>query len=151
MRISELLPILQMAIGPVILISGVGLLLLSMTNRYARVIDRARQLADARRESPNAPSRHLAEQLGILARRARLVRASITLATLSVLLAALLIITLFLTALFHLEAALLIVVLFTACMMALIASLAAFIRDFNVSLAALDLEIEAGDKPGERR
>ncbi len=33
MHVTDLVPILQMAIGPVILISGVGLLLLSMTNR----------------------------------------------------------------------------------------------------------------------
>ncbi|MGE4183167.1 MAG: DUF2721 domain-containing protein, partial [Limisphaerales bacterium] len=33
MRINDLLPILQAAVGPVILISGVGLLILSMTNR----------------------------------------------------------------------------------------------------------------------
>jgi hypothetical protein len=42
--LTELIPVLQMAIGPVILISGVGLLLLSMTNRLGRVIDRARLL-----------------------------------------------------------------------------------------------------------
>jgi hypothetical protein len=36
--------VLQTAIGPVILISGVGLLLFSMTNRSGRVIDRARLL-----------------------------------------------------------------------------------------------------------
>ena len=39
MRLTDLVPILQMAIGPVILISGVGLLLLSMTNRLGRAID----------------------------------------------------------------------------------------------------------------
>ena len=42
--LTELIPILQIAIGPVILISGVGLLLLSMTNRLGRAIDRARIL-----------------------------------------------------------------------------------------------------------
>ncbi len=42
--IKELIPVLQVAIGPVILISGVGLLLLSMTNRLSRVIERARNL-----------------------------------------------------------------------------------------------------------
>lgn len=30
--LTQLIPVLQLAIGPVILISGVGLLLLSMTN-----------------------------------------------------------------------------------------------------------------------
>ena len=39
---ADLLPILQTAIGPVILVSGVGLLILSMTNRLGRAIDRAR-------------------------------------------------------------------------------------------------------------
>jgi hypothetical protein len=37
----ELIPVLQVAIGPVILISGVGLLLLTLTNRFGRAVDRA--------------------------------------------------------------------------------------------------------------
>ena len=36
----DIASILQLAICPVILISGVGLLLLTMTNRFGRVIDR---------------------------------------------------------------------------------------------------------------
>ena len=43
-RLSELVPVLQTAVGPVILISGVGLLLLSLTNRFGRAVDRTRQL-----------------------------------------------------------------------------------------------------------
>lgn len=42
--VAELVPVLQVSIGPVILISGVGLLILSMTNRLGRVIDRGRIL-----------------------------------------------------------------------------------------------------------
>jgi hypothetical protein len=37
--------ILTASIAPVIVISGVGLLLLSISNRYGRAIDRARLLA----------------------------------------------------------------------------------------------------------
>ena len=37
--LHELIPVLQVAIGPVILISGVGLLLLTLTNRFGRIID----------------------------------------------------------------------------------------------------------------
>lgn len=143
MRINELVPILQMAIGPVILISGVGLLLLSMTNRLGRVIDRSRQLADALRNAPLGQQARLSSQLNILARRARLVRLAIILSSLSVLLASLLIITLFLSALLRLEAAHLIVLLFIACMTSLIGSLIVFIRDINLSLVALNLEVGA--------
>ncbi len=52
--LNEIVPVLQVAIGPVILISGVGLLLLTMTNRLGRAIDRARQL---KAELRNAPRR----------------------------------------------------------------------------------------------
>ncbi|MGA2605707.1 MAG: DUF2721 domain-containing protein, partial [Verrucomicrobiia bacterium] len=54
LSVAELIPVLQTAVGPTILISGVGLLLLTMTNRLARTIDRARatarELADASEE-----------------------------------------------------------------------------------------------------
>ena len=66
------------------------------------------------------------------------------------LLAALLIIVLFLAALFRVEVGLLIVAVFVACLASLIGSLAVFIRDINVSLAALDLEI-APDTRREQR
>ncbi|MHB1306866.1 MAG: DUF2721 domain-containing protein [Limisphaerales bacterium] len=143
MLIKDLLPVLQLAIGPVIVISGVGLVLLSMTNRYGRVIDRARALADGLRRSPGADSGRLDPQLQILARRARLLRLAILWASASLLLVALLIIALFLASLLKLELAALIVALFVSCMLTLIGSLILFIIDLNVSLAALDLEISS--------
>jgi hypothetical protein len=141
MHIRELLPVLQLSIGPVIVISGVGLLLLSMTNRYGRVIDRSRILADLLRNSEGGRNERISAQLSILVRRARLLRLAITLSTVSVLLAACLIIGLFLFSIFSLEAAIVGVVLFIGCMGALIASLVVFLLDINASLAALELEV----------
>jgi Protein of unknown function (DUF2721) len=139
--VTELIPVLQVAIGPVILISGVGLLLLSMTNRLGRVIDRARLLdRELRPESNDDPHRNR-EQLRILAFRARLLRRAIVLASTSALLAACLIISLFLATLLKLNAAILILVLFIGCLGSLIGSLIEFIRDINKTLAAFRLEI----------
>jgi hypothetical protein len=139
--IQELIPVLQTAIGPVILISGVGLLLLSMTNRLSRVIDRARNLlAILDTASDRARDRILA-QIDILWSRARLIRLSILLAAVSVLCAACLIIVLFMTALFKVEDAWLISILFVACMVSLIGSLIVFITDINRSLAAFKVEL----------
>src|ERR1051325_254023 len=143
MRLTDLVPILQMAIGPVILISGVGLLLLSMTNRLGRVIDRSRLLAETLRSSDAADRKRLSSQLEILSRRARLIRLAIILATVSVLLAGILIIALFVAALMGLEIAPVVILPFISCMGSLIASLALFIGDINLSLSALRLEIEA--------
>jgi hypothetical protein len=139
--VSELIPVLQVAIGSVILISGVGLLLLTLTNRYGRTIARSRQLVREKRECTEADRHRLDGQVEILYRRARLIRLSILLAGVSVLLASLLIIVLFLMALWKLELGLLISLLFIACMVALSGSLVAFIRDINLSLGALKLEL----------
>lgn len=140
MRFSELIPVLQMAIGPVILISGVGLLLLSMTNRFGRVIDRARQTAEVLRHAGADRDRCVA-QLKMLHRRARLLRRAIILAVASVLMAALLVITVFITAAIRSDMGLPVMVLFLASMSFLIISLLFFIQDLNLSLGALALEI----------
>src|SRR5512141_2790289 len=101
--VKELIPILQVAIGPVVLISGVGLLILSLTNRLGRVIDRGRSLV---REMPEIPERNhpnTTRQLQILSQRAGLLQRAIAFATLCVLCAAVLVITLFFTAALHIE------------------------------------------------
>jgi hypothetical protein len=141
--VTQLVPVLQTAIGPVILISGIGLLLLTMTNRLGRAIDRARILVGNLPNTTETRRVKIAAQLQILWRRARLIRLAITLASVSALAAAILIIVLFLTALWQIETSWIIVVLFTVCMLCLIGSLALFIHDINQSLAALKLELEA--------
>jgi hypothetical protein len=115
-------------------------LLLTMTNRLGRAIDRARQLA---REvnGPEADRTRVTEQVVTIYRRARVLRLTITLASLSVLLAAVLIIALFLAALLKQDYGMTISLIFIACMASLIGSLIAFIFDIHLSLAALRLEL----------
>lgn len=148
MTLADLIPTLQLAIGPVILISGVGLLLLCMTNRFGRLIDRSRQLTDALQRAAGEDRGRLLAQLKILATRARIVRAAIALAAVSVLLAALLIISLFLGALLELGVAAGIVALFVLCLLSLIVSLLLFISDINLSLRALWLEMHPEGRRG---
>ncbi|MCO6452495.1 MAG: DUF2721 domain-containing protein [Caldilineales bacterium] len=138
---EDLIPVLQTAIGPVILISGIGLLLLTMTNRLGRAIDRARLMGPQLDQGDDAAQAELQAQLHILWRRARLIRTAIGFAASSALAAALLVIVIFFTAILDLPAAWLIAGLFTACMLFLIASLVLFIHDINQSLAALKLEL----------
>ncbi|MBK9210575.1 MAG: DUF2721 domain-containing protein [Anaerolineales bacterium] len=139
--IQELIPVLQIAIGPVILISGVGLLLLSMTNRLSRVIERARTLLAVSETVSGRVQKRVLAQIDILWVQARLIRLSILMASTSLLCAACLIIALFITALFKLEDAWLISALFVACLLSLIGSLLAFITDINRSLTAFKVEL----------
>jgi hypothetical protein len=140
--VAQLLPVLQIAIGPVILISGIGLLLLSMTNRYGRTIDRARELSYSRRH-PDGDRELIERQIDVLWRRAQILRRAIFLGSLSVLCAAILIITLFITELLGMDAGWLIATIFVICLGALIGSLVDSIRDVNLSLKAVRLEIES--------
>jgi len=141
-HLQSLLPTLQVAIGPVILVSRIGLLLLSMTNRLGRTIDRSRDLAREYRGGTPDDRERASAQLHILLKRARIIRTAIALASVSVLLAALLIIALFLGALLRLDlTAPLIGTLFVGCMLCLIGSIVLFISDVNLSLRALKLEI----------
>jgi Protein of unknown function (DUF2721) len=140
--LHDLVPSLQIAIGPVILVSGIGLLLLSMTNRLGRLIDRSRELSMDLRSGDAAERDRVRPQLAILTTRARLVRQAITLAIVSLLSVAVLIITLFVAAVFALEVGVIVVALFVACMGTLVGALIAFLREVNLSLAALTLELD---------
>jgi hypothetical protein len=144
--LQNLVPTLQVAVGPVILISGVGLLLLSMTNRLGRTIDRARQLMDAYRHGSEADQARIKRQLEVLWRRARWIRASIVWSSSAVLLVSLVIILLFVGTLLGLDIAPVIAILFGCCMVAVVVSLIYFICDINLSLHALRLEIDFEEK-----
>jgi len=147
MQLGELMSILQAAVSPVILISGVGLLILSMTNRFGRVVDRSRQLGDALRNASQQERNRLISQLEILIKRGQVLRWAISFATLSVLAAAILVIALFFTSFLHVQLIPFSAVLFTACLVLLIVSLLFFLQDINVSLAALKLELDQKDDP----
>ncbi len=138
--LTQLVPALQLAIGPVILISGVGLLLLSFTNRFGRLLDRARLLnRELQASPPNADRLRL--QIGFLHKRAGILRLSILLGAVTVLMAACLIFALFLQALLKWDLGLAIVTIFCISQLTLIGSILAFIREMNLSLTAFRIEI----------
>lgn len=129
---------LQTAVSPVILISGVGLLLLTMTNRLGRTIDRARALSS----SDGSSRPEIRTQLDVLMFRAILLKRAILWSVVSALSAALLVIFLFIMMLFHKDVALFVCGLFVICMGALIGSLIYFMRDVNLSLEALRTKLK---------
>jgi hypothetical protein len=143
--ISQLIPILQTAIGPVILISGVGLILLTMTNRLAQTVSRIRNLNDNLVKGDASARIKVLAQIQILMTRARIIRLAISLAAASALVVSVLIIVLFVMTLWHIEIAWIIALLFMISMICLICSLIVFIYDVNRSLVALTLELSDND------
>ena len=131
----------QTVISPVVLISGIGMLVLSMTNRYSHATNRVRALADEWKKGDAAAKERLAPQIRLVERRLRSLRNAISLAVGSVLLVALLIIALLAGYLAGTSFRALIVVFFGLSQVLLVVSLVLFVRDTGRSLAALRHEL----------
>lgn len=142
--LPQLIPVLELAVGPVILISGVGLLQLSLTNRLGRLIDRARLLSRERAVTASGDTARIDAQLAIIDRRAGILQRSITLGALTVLLVSVLILVLFVSALLQLESGLIVIALFCSALLTLIGSNVYFIREMNLALEAVRLETRRG-------
>jgi uncharacterized oligopeptide transporter (OPT) family protein len=140
--VDTLLPVIQASVTPVILISGLGLLLLTMTNRMGRIIDRTRVYASMLREAETAERRQLEIQLELTWRRAKIVRLSLTFAISSMLASSALVIAIFLGATLRVDLSGFMLVLFMTAIVLLVAALSAFLRDIFLSLAALHLEVQ---------
>lgn len=144
MLLSDLISTLQLAVGPVILISGIGLILLSLTNRFGRIVDRTRQLSVEYRNTSEADQERILLELEILTVRAKVIRSSNFLAVLSVLLVSFIIIGLFGSALYHFTMTYILIILFISSIISLILSLFLFIYDLDLSLKALWIELPKG-------
>ncbi len=140
--IDQLVRILTASIAPVIVISGVGLLLLSMTNSYGRVILRARELT---REMDNgaddARCKLLADQVRIIYRRARTLRVAIILSAVSILFVAVTVLIIFSGQVLNVNVGYIATPCFGLSLVALLGSLYYFIQDITISLKALELEV----------
>ena len=138
--------ILTASIAPVIVISGVGLLLLSITNRYGRAIDRARLLARDLSESDpeSARRRQLSDQLRLTNERAYILRSSMLYASTSIFFVSLTVLSLFAEQLLGLQKDFVALPFFALCLISLVVSMYYSIRDITVSLSALELEVKMG-------
>ena len=139
---SAILGPIQAATAPVVLISGIGLLLLTLTGRLGRIVDRARLLADRRPAADPGERAGIEAQLTVLRRRARLVRLAILLSASAIVLLAILIAVLFLGLLLGADVGAIAAVLFIASVASLVAGLLAFVRELFEALTALDLSLD---------
>ncbi len=144
MTLAELFPVLQMAIAPATLVSGVGLLLLCMSQRFATVVDRARSIALSAAVLQGSSQADARRQLYVLSQRARFLRGCVGTATGSMLLAVLLMVVLVAGTTAKIDVAAAAIGLLIACLLSLLLSLGLFLLDVNLSLNALWIELPRG-------
>ena len=133
--------VIQQAVAPVFLLSGVAAMLNVLTNRLGRVIDRARQFEREYHELPAGSERHeMRDRLATLSRRSRLINLAITLCTVCALLICLVIVTLFVAALLDVSGSRWIAGLFIAAMLALIGGLLVFLQEIFIATASVRID-----------
>ncbi len=135
--------VIQLAVAPVFLLTGIGAILSVLTGRLARVVDRFRALNE-KCDSPQAQAENPScanykQELHILSCRAEWVHWAITLCTLSLLLVALVIGTLFLGSSIRWDSSWLVSPLFIIAMLSLIIGLGCFLREIHLSKHTFEL------------
>lgn len=129
---------IQLAVAPVFLLTGVGSMLAVLTNRLARIIDRARAMEDRYQSSDDMTlRRRLHADLRVLSQRSRLVSRAIAACTSCSLFVSLVIATLFVETLFDVYLHGLVPLLFIFAMVAFIMGLLLFLREIQIATAAL--------------
>lgn len=137
----QLIQALQGSIAPCVLISGDGLLLLSMSNRLSRPIERIRHLCDMIKAHPLRDHQAAHEQIRIMYKRCELLRSAIACIIYSIVLISFIVLLLFLDAFYSWPVSFLINTFFILSLVFLTASMIFFLLDIRGSLDSLNIEI----------
>ncbi len=136
-RVESIAHVIQTAIAPVFLLTGIASMLVVLTNRLGRIIDRGRMLEG---HLPDLTGEHhvvVGQDLRMLSRRARLINQAIGLFTMAALLVCVIIALLFASEYLRPDISRLIAALFVVTMLALIAGLVSFQREVYLATQSL--------------
>ena len=137
LAVTDVAHAMQLALGPVFLLNGVGVLLAMLTSRLARIVDRARGLEARLPVAGEDETREIHRVLSVTSRRARLMNRAITLGTVAALLVAAVVALLFAAAFLTFPIGPTIAMAFVVCMSALVGSLWCFLLEVRVATEAL--------------
>lgn len=130
--------VIQLAVAPVFLLTGVGAILSVLVNRLGRVVDRFRQLEQYHASSQDITQAVEAEMLA-LSQRARLIHWAIGLCTSSALFVCFVIAVLFLSSLLDASPSTTVSVLFVLAMACLVFGLLCFLREIAIARSGIHL------------
>ncbi len=137
--ITTVAHVIQLAVAPVFLLTGIGAILNVITNRLARIVDRTRVLSNLSDQIKSAQE----QEKAMLTRRMRWVHWAVSLCTMSALLICFVIAALFLGSVMGFDPARTVSLLFILAMFALISGLLCFLREIFLATGNLGLRIKS--------
>jgi hypothetical protein len=135
--VTDVAHAIQLSLGPVFLLNGLGVLLAMLTSRLARIVDRARVLEERLPQAGEAEATEIHSYLAVTSRRGRLMNRAITLGTVAALLVSLVVVLLFAAAFVKFPFGATIALVFIGAMLALVGALWCFLIEVRVATAAL--------------
>jgi Protein of unknown function (DUF2721) len=143
MSISQ---VIQLAVAPVFLLTGVGATLNVLATRIARIIDRARVVESKLQGASPEAAEEIQRVLQVLSKRGRIVNRAIGLSVLSGILVSLVVATLFVSAAFKVDLATPIAIAFVVALLSLATALILFLREVMIATESLRFGAKAGQK-----
>jgi hypothetical protein len=130
--------LIQLALGPVFLLSGVGITLSMLTQRLARIVDRARTLEDQReRTTQETRLTRIDKDLRVIWRRTRYINSAIAFSTISALFTTLVVTLLFASEFTSMRTGPIIAILFVAAMVCLSTAFLMFLIEVRIAVNTL--------------
>ncbi len=144
-HLNDVTQAIQLALGPVFLLTGIAGMLNVMAGRLARIIDRGRQLTEGPGQIEVQIRATMTVELQGLERRRHLASAAITACTFSALLVCMVITALFLEVMLDAPLKWLVGTLFTCATMALVVGLALFLREVHLATQTIRFPVAASN------
>lgn len=136
-NVTTVAHVIQLAVAPVFLLTGIGAILSVLTGRLGRIVDRFRVLTEQQNHKQSQTK--ISRELSLLSIRATWVHWSITLCTISALCVSVVIGTLFVGSEINLDPSRLVSPMFILAMLSLILGLICFLREIYLSIHAFEL------------
>jgi hypothetical protein len=138
LQTENIAKLIQLALGPVFLLSGVGITLSMLTQRLSRIVDRARTLEDQRERTTEADRlKRIDKDLRAIFRRTKYINGAIALSTISALLTTLVVTILFASEFTPIAAGVVVAVLFSAAMIFLSLAFLLFLIEVRIAINTL--------------
>ena len=135
--ITSLAHVIQLAVAPVFLLTGVGAILAVLVSRLGRVVDRFRTLEQALPDARESTVVAAQTEMSILERRARMIHWAIGFCTGCALLVCVVIGTLFVGSITGVEMPAIIALLFITAMLLLVVGLLCFLREIALATGSI--------------
>lgn len=134
--LNDIAKAIQLALGPVFLLTGIAGMLNVMSGRLSRIIDRGRSLTE---QKVTLDRLRIATELNLLERRRNFISTAINMCTISALLVCLVVVALFLDVMLAVPLYWMIGALFTIATLTLVVGLAYFLREVHFASRSVKL------------